>query len=105
MNTDRIIPIFFTTLYYNDGDFDCINSETKYPRTEHSLYKRLEENNFRLIKCIPSPKCKVFKNKFINPLLDENGYIKEECYGVIQTTNLDGKDIRYVLIKDPNIEQ
>lgn len=92
-----MITFYITSKMWENQDVDLLDYSFL---TEAGLAKMVEENPNGLILVAPSPFSCAFREKFIDPYLDKDGYI---CEGVFKTS-LNGVIVDFRLIENINMK-
>ena len=92
-----MITFYITSKIWENQDVELLDYSFL---TEAGLAKMVKENPNGLILVAPSPFSCAFREKFIDPHLDKDGYI---CEGVFKTS-LNGAVVDFRLIENINIK-
>ena len=92
-----MITFYITSSVWENQDVEFLDYSIL---TEADIAKMIHDNPNGLIKIKPSPFYCAFREKFIEPFLDKNGFI---CEGVYKTT-LNGAVVYFRLIENINMK-
>lgn len=92
-----MITFYITSRIWENQDVELLDYSFL---TEAGLAKMVKENPNGLILVAPSPFSSAFREKFIDPYLDKDGYI---CEGVFKTS-LNGVIVDFRLIENINMK-
>ena len=90
-----MITFYITTRFWEGQDVELVDYTCL---TEKGIADMINKNPNGLVYIAPSPIQCVFREKFIEPFLDENGYIREGVY----STKLNDGAISFRLIENIN---
>lgn len=92
-----MITFYITSSVWENQDVEFLDYSIL---TEADIAKMIHDNPNGLIMIKPSPFNCAFREKFIEPFLDKNGFI---CEGVYKTT-LNGEVVYFRLIENINMK-
>ena len=74
----------------------------RFPRHEFTFLCNMDNKNYSLY-VLPHGKS-LLKEFFIDPCLDENGYIRESCYGKVMKTKMLGREFKYDITRSRSLD-
>lgn len=90
-----------------------INVLSKEYSTEYYYVKRFPRHEFTFLCDMDNKNCPLYvlphgnsllKEFFIDPCLDENGYIRESCYGKVMKTKMLGREFKYDITRSRSLD-